>query len=280
VEENQTAFAPDTATDAPVTTDVVETALPTDSGTAETVAETAEEQQAREVVEEKVKADRARSKVQKRIDEIIGSNKQKDKVIADLVQRLSGPQPQQAPQTAIKPPTRDQFNSYEDFVEAKADFRAAMRVQQELQSFAQAQAQYSHVTQQQIQAQQVEQNYIRSVAEFEAKTPDFRDVVERDDINIPDAAANAIKYLPDAPQVLYALGKNPAAVQALWRNQHNPVALIAQLGQLGSAAPSLQISKAPPPGKTTGGRSASSADSPPENPDAYMAWAEKHMKKR
>lgn len=190
-------------------------------------------------------------------------------------QQAPVPQQPQAPQA----PQREQFNSYDDFVEAKAAFAAERRADEILtRRMQEAGTQYQRAVQEQ-QAQAIESDHRSRVAQFARQVPDFGDVCDRDDIIVPDAAANAIKRMPDNGAILYAIGKNPAIAAELQRME--PQQQMVYVGQLSSFLRSQgsQLSNAAPAGRTVGAKP-SGGGSLPDDTEAYMAAANKKFGKR
>lgn len=269
--------ATETAVEAPVTEVVTS---PNDSGTSETVAETEEQQQERKLVEEKQRGERAKRSIQKRFSEYSDALKSKDQQIAQLVQAVTGRS--QAPaQQQDAAPSREQFNTYEDYIEARSAYKAEKAAESRLVAILTEAQKQSDVVSQQSRVQQVEGQFQKNLTAFEAKTPDFREVVDRDDIQIPDEAVAAIKMLPDSGPILYALGKNPELAGQLWQHQGNPYMQTYVLAQIAAAAKSSpQISNAPRAGTPVGARGGS-AEKNPKNmtPDEYYAFITKPKKR-
>jgi hypothetical protein len=102
--------------------------------------------------------------------------------------------------------------------------------------------------------------------------------VNNDDVIIPDESVAMIRAMPEGPQIAYALGKDPKLAEQLMRFAGNPVMQAMYLGQYSATLKSSpQVSKAPAAGKPVGAKPGSATE-PPENPDAYMEWAKKHMR--
>lgn len=273
--EDAQVVAPDTATDTPVQTPEVETPASDASGAPETVVETEEEKKVKELAEQKAVGERAKRNIQKRFNEMTAEKRELMELVKQQQQLLSQRQGQpQQPQAQSGPPKREDYPTYEDFIDAKAEYAAARRFQALVQ-------QQTQVTQEQAQAQQlqsVQQNYARQLQEYEAKNPGFLEAINRDDIEVPDALGSLLPFIPDAPVVLKAIADNPAIANELNRHAGNPAALLVMLGKLtASSKAAPQTSKAPPPGKPVGANAGTST-SPPEDPDAYMAWRKKHMR--
>src|SRR6185312_2578211 len=267
--------ATETAVEAPVTTEV-ETS-PVESGTTETVVETDEQKEAKRLIDEKQRGERAKRSIQKRFGEYSEALKQKDRQIEQLMPAVVGTQ-QQPEASTDAPPGREEFATYEDDVEARAEYRAAKAAESRLMALVEeAQKQQQTLTKQQEETQ-AQKSYAQALSSFEKTTPDFREVVDRDDVSIPDDAVRALYRLPDPGPVLYAIGKNPELASSLWQHQGNAVMQSYLLGQIAASAKSApQISNAPPPGKPVGAKGGSSSD-PPKNPDAYMAWRKKNLR--
>lgn len=267
--------ATETAVEAPVTTEVE--ASPVESGTTETVVETDEQKEAKRLIDEKQRGERAKRSIQKRFGEYSEALKQKDRQIEQLMQAVIGKQ-QQPEASTDAPPAREKFATYEDYVEARAEYRAAKAAESRLMALVEeAQKQQQTLTKQQEETQ-AQKSYAQALSSFEKTTPDFREVVDRDDVSIPDDAVRALYRLPDPGPVLYAIGKNPELASSLWQHQGNAVMQSYLLGQIAASAKSApQISNAPPPGKPVGAKGGSSSD-PPTNPDAYMAWRKKNLR--
>lgn len=269
MEESQ-VVTPETVTEAPVQD--VETV---DSGTPETVAETDEDKQKREIAENQKKVAEGRRGLQRRFGELTSTIKQQQEIIKNLSLQRQPEQPQAQQDT---PPAREQFQTYEDYVEARSAYKAEKAAEAKLLGMLQEAQRVQQQTTQQTAERDIDAQYAKNVSEFAAKTPDFQEVVDRDDVQIPDEAIRVIKRLPDAGPVLYAIGKNPELVNSLWQHRGDPVMQTYLLTQIAASSKSSpQISKAPAAGKPVGAKSSAGSE-PPENPDAYMAWRKKNLR--
>lgn len=182
-------------------------------------------------------------------------------------------------QAADEEPKREQFADYEEYVVAKAEWRAEKRALDKLNQQI-AEAVQNHQKQAtETQRRQVEQAHFQRVAQYAKQNPEFAELADRDDIRIPDAAADAIAGLEDGPMILHLIARDPSIAEGMHRLAPN--AQRAYVGRLSGwlAAQSRQISNAAPAGRTVATKPAAS-DSPPDDPDAYMAWADKKFGKR
>lgn len=170
---------------------------------------------------------------------------------AVLAERQRAQQPQPEPQGDGEP-TRDQFDSYEEFVVAKAKHESNKLWHQRMTEAAR----YAQQAQAQQQEQFAAREHAKRVEEFAKKTPDFDAVIEQAaDLELPPVASRAITRIPNGAQVLYEIAKNPAIVRQL--HSMPGEAQLFFLGQMsaGLAARPLQISNAPSPGKPVGASS-------------------------
>ena len=277
--EEAQVVAPDTATPEPVAaepTQVVEQA--DESGASETVAESDEQKAERLVKEKQIRQQRAQRKLDQRFAEMTEQRKSAER----QVEQLTGILKQfVSPEKAAQPdqgPKREQFNDYESYVEAKAAYVAEKRAEAKFQSLIEQQQKQGQQQTHQQMATQLEQNWAKNASEFAKTTPDFNEVVNNDDVVIPDESVAMIRAMPEGPQIAYALGKDPKLAEQLMRFAGNPVMQAMYLGQYSATLKSSsQVSKAPAAGKPVGARPAS-ANEPPKDADAYMAWRKKNLR--
>jgi hypothetical protein len=246
--------------------------------TTETVAETDEQKNARELAEQRERSDKRARGVQRRMDELT-ADKYAERQRAERAERMleqywQQRQPGTQQQTAEEQePQREQFSDYEDFVAAKAEFRATKRAEAILAKRFEGVAQASREMPVQAEASQLRQRFVAKQQEFAKTTPDYFDVVNTEDVRVPEATAALLHTMDDAPQVIYHLAKNPETAARLWNEP--PVRQAILLGQLSATLKGTpQVSKAPEPGKPTGARSGESG-TPPSDMEGYVKWRAK-----
>jgi hypothetical protein len=108
--------------------------------------------------------------------------------------------------------------------------------------------------------------------------PDWDDVVgSNTDAELPPGVDAMLMRMPEGPAVMYAMGKNPSLLTQL--QGQPPFMQAVMLGQVAASLKSAtpQVSNAPKPGTPVGSKPGSTSE-PPTDPDAYMAWASKHLK--
>lgn len=244
--------------------------------------ETDEQKNDRVQQEAKEKAERRAQGVQKRMDELTAEKYAERKRADDLLAQnarilalLEGRQGATQPQAAQGEPTRDQYESYEDFVLARAEHRAEAKANALIEKASKAQADTTAKTTAEQEIARVDREWQARQKEAQSKIPDYADVMSDADVALPVHVIEMIKRLPDGPAIAYAMQKTPDLAKQFF---DNPPGLHGYLlGQLSSTLKVSAKTNAPAPGK--GARTtAAPSDGPPSDPEQYWAWAQKHMK--
>jgi len=231
------------------------------------------------------KEEKRQQSVQRRFDELTADKyaerKRADQLAeqnAKILALLEGKQGGTAKPTGE--PTREQFTDYEDFVTARAEYRAELKAQAMLDNFARTQQQESAKASEDQSKQAAERSFVERRAAAEKDIPDYRQVVEDWEPQLPDSVVDLIVRMPDGPLISYHMAKNPA-LERQFREQPAYMHGIL-LGQISAGLKSPQqktVSAAPAPGKPVGTKVASSSgDGYSGDPEGYYAWAQKHMK--
>lgn len=230
----------------------------------------------------RLKEEKRQASVQRRMDELTADKyaerkradqlaEQNAKILA-LLESRSG----QAQANPSGEPTREQFTDYEDFVTARAEWRAEQKAQAIIEQFSKTQTE----TQAKAQAEQSEQaiakQFLERRAAAEKEIPDFRETVQDWEPQLPNSVVDMILKVPEGALISYHLAKNPG-LEAQFRDSpaymHGVI-----LGQLIATLKSPpKVSSAPAPGKPVAAKPGTSSE-PPSNPDAYYAWAKKHLR--
>ena len=227
------------------------------------------------------RAQRNRENAARRVAEERDSYRKLAEMAISALQR--GQQPaQQTPQQPDAPaaPKREDFNSYDEWVEAKATYAAERRADAILQQrMQQAAEQYQRQAQEQF-ARRVDNEHFARAQQFAKQTPDFAEVTDREDVIVPQAASEAIKRMPDGPAILYAFGQDPNLVSAM--HNMDPAEQMIHLGRLSAflrSQSTSRLSNAAPAGRTVGAKP-SGGTSLPDDTEAYMAAANKKFGRR
>jgi hypothetical protein len=213
--------------------------------------------------------------VQKRIDRL---TREKYRLQAELeVARKQVPQAEEPRKPAEGAPKPDQFKSYEEFLEARAEWKAEQKVGAilgELRENAQRQA--GQAEQQKLQAQ-----WEKRVSDAMTTYDDFEEVALSPEVPISEPMMNAILRSPKGADVAYHLGKNhdlAAQIAVL-----DPVSAAIRIGELAATVtkpPAKKATDAPAPINPVGGRATTNKD-PSRMTDAEFAkWRREQIKQR
>ncbi len=189
-----------------------------------------------------------KSDVQKRIDtltrrryELEGRNEELEVELARMKRRLSaleGGEPEPKPAApAVDPnkPNRDNFTTYEDWVEAVSLYNAKKALQEEKDAYLRQQ--------QTVQQNTVVEGWNKSLEAAREKYDDF-DTVVGSSLEIPQAAFNAIVDSPVGTDIAYFLGSHPEIAAGL--GKLSPVACVRAIGRI-EAQYELKAPSAPAP---------------------------------
>lgn len=151
------------------------------------------------------------------------------------------------------PPQRDQFESYEDYLEARAEWK----VEEKLREREARVAKEREAEQAKAYTERIEANWNERLESARQRYRDFDEVVlSNDELPVTPAMGEAIKASDVGADVAYHLGKHPkeaARIAAL-----DPVSQIFEMGKLAARISTKPVSNAPPPLEPTrGGRSSS-----------------------
>lgn len=225
------------------------------TGASEQVAETPEQKAEREKVALIDKRERAwrnqREAFKRHMDRGDRLEQQNRELMQHILGMQQGKQQQPAQPQKDGPPKREQFESYEAYVDARAEWVADQRTQEHFRR----QEQQARQERQQQESQSIEHGHYSRVQEFAQSSPEMQAVMENEDVSVPVVAGEAIKRMADGPAILLAMHREPALAEAL--NRMAPAEQFLYLGQL-SAALRLrppQFSKAPAPGTPVGSKS-------------------------
>ncbi len=171
---------------------------------------------------------------QKRIDRLTRRNYEQDQRIERLLEsqeqligRLAGKSAAAEVKAPVdQKPSPDQFKTYEEYVEALAEFKADQKIEAKLAS-------HRETEEKNTEDEQLKKTfalYNQRVSEAQSRYDDFDEVVGRRDIQIPQAVQMAVIELDNGPDVAYYLGQHPEICQELC--QKRPMAAVAMLGRL------------------------------------------------
>ena len=223
--------------------------------------ETDEQRNERVLRERQAASERRARGVQKRFDELT-RDKYAERARAERAEReiellRQHLQPrQQQPRSEEQPPQRNDFDDYESYLEARAEWRAVQKFRA-LEEQREAQAREQQARQQFETSVARDHEAIALASEkFRSQVQDYDEVVESLDFVAPPAMQRAIADSENPAAVLYALGKQPGIARQI--ASLDPVRQAKAIGAieafLRTQASSPQVSKAPPPGNPVGGK--------------------------
>lgn len=254
-----------------------------------------DEQKNQRVQDEQAEANRKKEEkrqtsIQRRMDELTADKYAERKRADDLAKQnerilalLEGKQTPSATQSDGEP-KREQFESYEDFVTARAEFRAEAKAtsaaQAAIEKFTKAQTESQTKTARETEQATLERQFKERRAEAEKRIPDYREVVKDWEPNLPNSVVDLILRLPEGADISYHMAKNPALeTQFRTSPEHMHGILLGQL--LATLKSPAKDTDAPAPGKPVGGKVVNSDGGEYQgHPDGYFAWAQKRDRKR
>ncbi len=210
--------------------------------------------------------------VQKRLDELTRQARDYQRLAEKAIEAISrGASPQEMTQAPSGPPSRDQFASYEEYLEAKAEYQVRQEVSRHVKQLTQQQQQ----AQAQAEAQRAQAEFEKRAAKAAEKYDDFQEVVSDPDLPITPVMADLIRDSELGPEVAYYLGKNPAEAERISR-----LSEAAQARAIGKLEATLEATKAKPsaapkPIAPVGGSKSSAPNDPSRmNMEQYLKWRE------
>ncbi len=244
----------------------------------DTVEETDEQKNERVQREAAERAEKRSRGIQKRIDELT-ADKHSERKRADelavqnarilaLLEERKQPTQQQL--------SREQYESDADYVLALARAEAEKIAETKVSKLlAEQNEKFERQTQEQKEAA-THKRFTEKVIEVKKQLPDFDEVVEDWQPNIPLSVSQTIVQLEDGPLIAYHLAKNPS-LEAKFNSQPEYMHGVI-LGQLIATIKGNQVTKTSAPGKVVSATSSGNANEPPSDPDKYYEWAKKHMR--
>jgi len=139
-------------------------------------------------------------------------------------------QPNQQPNTqAAQAPKPEDFPTYEDFLDARAEFRAKEATRKEWAAIKAEEQQAQRVQAEQTRAQSAESNWSQRASEAAAKYPDFEQKISTVAPLNPVAQA-VLKASPMAGDLAYHLAAHPELIDKL--NGMHPLDQAAEMGRI------------------------------------------------
>lgn len=201
------------------------------------------------------------------------------------------PKPKEAQAGDTAKPKREDFQDYDLFIEALADWKADEKVKAERTKRSEDEAK----DRAEREARTARQTYTEREAKAREKHEDFEEVALDNSLPINDVMAQAIIDSEEGPELLYYLGHNRKEAERI--SKLSPLQAIKELGKLeaklaespadakepkerepAKAAPKKESSKAPEPIQPVGGKAAPVDSQEPSDSDPVDVWLMKRRK--
>lgn len=207
--------------------------------------------------------------VQKRIDRL---TRERYRLQGELdAMRRTQAQPAAQPQqsAAEGAPKAEQFSSYEEFLEAKAEWKAEQKVAEVLRK----QQETTHQQSAQAENAKLQQAWEKRADAASEIYDDFEEVALDPELPVSNPMAEAIRRAEKGADVLYYLGKHRDEAAQIARM--DPLSAAIRIGEIAATITQPQQKKAtnaPPPINPVGARSAPSKDPEKMSTQEWMAW--------
>lgn len=220
--------------------------------------------------------------VQKRINELTAKARAAERRAEEVERQLQELQRPKEPEAESQSkPSIDQFQNYDEYVEALADWKTDQKLSARDKAANERQAKQTAQEEQNTFRGRVEKQVDQGRSEFE----DFDEVVlNNPDLPVSATMAQALVEMDDGHKVAHYLGKNPeeAADIASMSPTRQAIALGRIEAKLATKTPAKTVSNAPEPigSKLNGGASPGKADPSKMSDSEWAKWdAEQQAKK-
>lgn len=191
---------------------------------------------------------------QGRIDDLTAKLRQAERE-RDIYKGAADPTPAQNSPEGAKP-SRDDFISDDDYLEALADWKIDDRMAKQAQA---------------REEMTLEVTWEQRQTEAMKAIPDYADVVSKSAVVVLPHIQRAILESPEGPQLAYHLAQNPQVAEAL--NKSSPIQAVMELAKIGvklTDSPARSASKAPAPITPVTGQGNNVTDMSKLDMDAYI----------
>lgn len=184
--------------------------------------------------------------VQPRIDELTRARREAEREAAYWKQVAQGAQ--SPAQAAPQRPVPENFEKYDDYIDALTDWKAEQAVAKRMEADSTRKVAEVRV-----------QTFKERQDQFRQQTPDYDEVVGASDVPLTFHVAELLQESDLGPQLAYHFAKNPSVLDRL--NQMQPTAAAREIGRLEAtlaskpaapAAPTKKVSNTPAPAGTLG----------------------------
>lgn len=215
---------------------------------------------------------------EREISELRAENARRDAMLEKAlaaIEKTAGTKQEEQVANENAPPSRDDFDDYQEYLEARTEWKTRETIRAEMARNAEERQQLQKQEEQQQIQKSVEQQLEERKTKGREKYKDFQEVALADDVPINPLMAEIIAGSDNGEDMAYFLGKNRD--EALRIARLSPLAAAKELGALEAslkakpvAAP--KVTAAPAPATPVSGSSGSAIqDLASLDMDAYMA---------
>lgn len=206
-----------------------------------------EENERKEAEKRAAREDRKQRSLDRRFAELTEARYQ-EKARADQLERqLQALRQQALVQQPSGEPVREQFENYEDFIAARAEYRAEQRSLRVIEEHTRNERLRQQLAEREFSAKREAQQFVDRAREFAKATPDFHEVMEDANVEVPDSVLAMIRRSPDGPALAYHLVKQPELAQQFYESSPEMHGfLLGQMAATLKATTARQVSNAPP----------------------------------
>jgi hypothetical protein len=182
-------------------------------------------------------------------------------------------------------PTREQFENYEDYIEARATYRAELKAAELVDKKLNEKEQTERSAREAVQNRTISEHWTKREAAFTESADDYEDLVvpfvQEEMQQIDLTTRRAIVESDLGPNILYYLAKNPDEFERI--ADLSPLRQIAEIGKLEDKVakpPAKKASNAPDPIKPVGTKA--SVEVSPENmtDKQFAEWRRSQIRAR
>ncbi len=228
--------------------------LPEETQTAAQEAESAPAEQEESADDQAAESKRHKGGFQKRIDEltrrVAEERREKERLLSLVESTVQKPKATQEAQAQSAEPRREDFEDYEAYLEARAEFRAVKALETRLAAVEKQRSEESA----QAQRQRVAQEFAAKINDARTKYADFDEVTSAD-VPVTSIMSQTIMESEKGPELVYYLGKNSAEAARI--AALSPTAQARELGKIEErlSLKPVKASNFPEPIKPVGARS-------------------------
>jgi hypothetical protein len=281
--EDKTPIADKTAVETPVASETTETEAEENEGADDSASESeveAEGDESEETPAQDGKTGKRKSGVKKLREKLSAKDQEIGFLRSELERaRVAGAkEPEKVAEKTVKEdgkPSKDQFETHDEYVEALADWKVDQRLKAEKAAAIENQVK--------SEGQKRLETHAGRVQEFVKSHPDFQEVIQDldDGPKVSLTVQEVILNSDNGPELMYQLAKNRKEFERI--NALPAIQAARELGKFESRfakpseeKPQPKTTKAPPPVKPVGARSGSASKDPGEMDfDEYKAWRAK-----